>query len=243
MTRPYLSVVEKTASLLPALLLAVTVLQGVESMSATSTSNNQNAQPLPTIEQATAEFQTGTTAALRAWSALRTAVQSEWGGVQSKEKAEFLRNYIFESFDYRLPKPKLDLDDLEEHLAIFMEEEFSIVLEDDSERQVSQLIWQMYNTCGKGDFNLARQTVANSVDVAATSTNQKVTVQCDSDDSDDEMGTSASASTLAPTATGQYLFGIPRTEIEKNTPPSKPRQPKPEPIVDDDGFTTVTKRR
>jgi pre-rRNA-processing protein TSR2 len=198
-------------------------------------SNNQNIQPpLPTIEQATAEFHAGVTAAMRSWSALRTAVQTEWGGVDSKEKAEFLRTHILESLDYRLPKPKLEIDDLEDHLAVFMEEEFSIVLEDDSEREVSQLIWQLYQSCGKGDFSLSRQTVASSTNVG--NSNEKVAVQCDSDDSDDEMET---ATTNVQIQAGQYLFGIPNSEIQKNLP-AKPRKPKPEPIVDDDGFTMVT---
>ena len=197
---------------------------------------SENQTTPPTIEQATAEFQTGVTAALRAWSALRTAVESGWGGVESKDKAEYLRKHIFESFDYRLTKPKVDIDDLEDHLAIYMEEEFSIVLEDMSERQVAQLIWQLYQSCGRGDFSLSRQTVANSSTVTASS--QQVTLQCDSDDSDDEMATAG-----ASAQSSQYLFGIPHSEMQKNAPPPKPREPKPEPIVDDDGFTMVTRRR
>jgi len=209
--------------------------------STTSTTNavtttDQNASPLPTIEQATAEFQAGVTAALRAWSALRTAAQNGWGGLESKEKAEFLRSYIFEAFDYRLPKAKLDIDDLEDHLAIYMEEEFSVVLEDQSERQVAQLILQMYQFCGKGDYTLSRQTVSSAANTVAS--NQKVSVQCDSDDSDDEMET-----TSTNTETNQYLFGVPDSVVQKTNIAPKPQKPKPEPIIDDDGFTMVTKKR
>ncbi len=205
-------------------------------MDTSTTNSTKNTPSLPTIEQATAEFQAGVTAALRAWSALRTAVQTGWGGVESKEKAEFLRSYIFEAFDYGLPKAKLDIDDLEDHLAIYMEEEFSVVLEDESERQVAQLIWQIYQSCGRGDFNLSRQTVANAANAVAS--NQEVSVQCDSDDSDDEMAT-----TSTNIQTNQYLFGVPDSEIKKTQSAPKPQQPKPEPIIDDDGFTLVTKKR
>lgn len=194
-------------------------------------------QPLPTIEEASAEFQSGVSAALRAWSALRTAVQSEWGGIESRDKAEYLRNYIFEAFDYRLPKCKLDIDELEDNLAIYMEEEFSIVLEDDSEKELAHLIWQLYQSCGKGDFTLSRRTVEMSL--KATSSSDKVTVQCDSDDeSDDEMVVSDSN-----IQSNEYLFGVPHSELAKNAPAPTPREPKPEPIVDDDGFTMVTKKR
>ncbi len=196
---------------------------------------SSNPPPLPTIEEATVEFRNGVTAALRAWSALRTAVQSEWGGIDSRDKAEYLRNYLFESLDYKLQKPKLDIDDLEDHLAHYMEEEFSIVLEDESERQVSQLIWQLYQSCGKGDYTLSRQIVSNSSKI---SMNEKVSIQCDSDDSDDEM-----EGTLSNNFGQDYLFGVPQSEINKIPSAPKPRQPKPEPIVDDDGFTMVTKRK
>ena len=199
------------------------------------TDNQATQISLPTIEQATAEFQAGVTEALRAWSALRTAVENEWGGIESRQKAEFLRNYIFESFDYGLSKAKIDMSELEDNLAIYMEEEFSITLEDDSEKQLAQLIWQLYQSCGKGDFSLSRQTVANSSNVP--SSNEKATVQCDSDDSDDEMETSKP--NFQPS---QYLFGVPHGEVDPNAPKPKPRQPKPAPIVDDDGFTMVTKR-
>jgi len=204
--------------------------------------NQQQQQNPITIEQATSEFQAGVTAALRSWSALRTAVQSGWGGVESNDKAEFLREYILESLDFKLPKPKVDIDDLEDHLAIYMEEEFSIVLEDESERQVAQLIFQLYQSCGKGNYDLSRKIVANSANVV--SSNANVNVQCENsdDESDDEMDVSKDDSNLS--SSNQYLFGVPNSVIQSsNITPSQPREPKPEPIVDDDGFTMVTKRR
>ena len=204
--------------------------------------NQQQQQNPITIEQATSEFQAGVTAALRSWSALRTAVQSGWGGVESNDKAEFLREYILESLDFKLPKPKVDIDDLEDHLAIYMEEEFSIVLEDESERQVAKLIWQLYQSCGKGNYDLSRKIVANSANVV--SSNANVNVQCENsdDESDDEMDVSKDDSNLS--SSNQYLFGVPNSVIQSsNITPSQPREPKPEPIVDDDGFTMVTKRR
>jgi pre-rRNA-processing protein TSR2 len=196
----------------------------------------QTTQQLPTIEQATSEFQAGVTAAMRSWSAFRTAVQNEWGGIQSREKAEFLRNYIFESLDYSLPKPKLDIDDLEDHLDDYMDQEFSIELDDGSAKEVAELIWQLYQSCGKGDFSLSRDIVTKSATISTS--NEKVKVQCnEDDDSDDEMGGTANIVLRADS----YLFGVPQSEIERNAP-VKPKQPKPEPIVDDDGFTMVAKK-
>ena len=123
-----------------------------------------------------------------------------------------------------------------------MEEEFSIVLEDESERQIAQLIWQLYQSCGKGNYDLSRQIVANSAN--AVTSNANVNVQCENsdDESDDEMDVSKDDSNLS--SSNQYLFGVPNSVIQSsNITPSQPREPKPEPIVDDDGFTMVTKRR
>eukprot|EP00554_Chaetoceros_debilis_P015966 CAMPEP_0194125392 /NCGR_PEP_ID=MMETSP0150-20130528/59440_1 /TAXON_ID=122233 /ORGANISM="Chaetoceros debilis, Strain MM31A-1" /LENGTH=299 /DNA_ID=CAMNT_0038819199 /DNA_START=70 /DNA_END=969 /DNA_ORIENTATION=+ len=97
-------------------------------------------QPQLTIESATAEFRAGVTAVLRSWSPLKTAVESQWGGLMGKEKAEFLRTHIYAQFDYSKANIKndskagaaMDQYDLEDALAIYMEEEYSIVLNKDN---------------------------------------------------------------------------------------------------------------
>lgn len=61
------------------------------------------------------EFQLGATACLRSWSALRTAVESGWGGGEreSQAKAEELRNYILQTMNgSQCPIPNLDVQDL-----------------------------------------------------------------------------------------------------------------------------------
>jgi pre-rRNA-processing protein TSR2 len=87
------------------------------------------------------EFRAGVTACLRSWSALRTAVQSEWGGPTSIEKAETLREEVINAM---IQKKMTDIIDLEDALAIFMEEEFSIVLDDNSEKQVASTVFRMF---------------------------------------------------------------------------------------------------
>lgn len=65
--------------------------------------------------QALQEFQLGTTACLRSWSALRTAVEAGWGGgqLECQAKAEELRRYIFQTMDgSQCPVPNLDPQDL-----------------------------------------------------------------------------------------------------------------------------------
>ena len=108
-------------------------------------------------------FQGGVTATLRSWSALKTAVEQSWGGTESQSKAEDLRNNIFNFFDGQSSKPKMTQEELEDNLASFMEEEFGIVLEDGSEIEISNLIWNMYEDCSKGDVRLAVRVVQDAI--------------------------------------------------------------------------------
>lgn len=139
------------------------------------------------------EFQAGVTACLRSWSALRTAVASGWGPVN---KAEEIREIILTCMDgkTKIPKkPLSDLIDLEDYLAIFLEEEFSIVLEDESEKQVADLVFTLYERCCFcNDFSLSRQLVQNAdrIQSASTTTGSAIQIQSpceDIDDDDDDL--------------------------------------------------------
>lgn len=141
------------------------------------------------------EFRAGVTASLRSWSALRTAVESGWGGNESMQKAEDLRSNIFEHFNGAAvpPKTMVDVTDLEDALAIFMEEEFSVVLDDGSERQIADVIWKMYESCAKGDLTMASQVVSVAEQAAAklqglfpVQVMSQEHGDCDEDDDDDD---------------------------------------------------------
>jgi len=206
--------------------------------------------PQPTtIEIATSEFHAGVTAVLRSWSALKTAVESEWGGVASKEKAEFLRSHILNCFDYKKSKPSIDMYELEDNLAVYIEEEFSVVIEDDSEKHIAKTIFTMYEHCGNGDFTISRQIIANASN--AVKGGGKAVVQTEGEldeDSDDEMDTSTSAN-VAQEYAGDFLFGAPAGQAKKISTGPPPRQlgesalDKPQPEVDDDGFAVVVTKK
>jgi pre-rRNA-processing protein TSR2 len=135
------------------------------------------------------EFRAGVTAVLRTWSALRTAVENGWGGDDSVQKAEDLRRNIC---DYHFngqsvpPKSMPDVTDLEDALAIYMEEEFSLTLEDNSEREIASMIWQMYEHCAKGDYQLALQMVHSADQIVASVKAAYPVVQVQSPEHDDE---------------------------------------------------------
>lgn len=212
-----------------------------------------------TIQQqsnnAIAEFQAGVTAALRSWSALRTAVDSGWGGIESQMKAEDLRKSILTCFDGS--KPKISMEELEDNLFIYMEEEFSIVLDDDSEKQLAMLIFQMYETCSVGNFTLTKQIVENAriVSEAYTPGHNVITSEGEMDDGSDEEteATNNSGSMDMPTITAQeyasqHLFGAPKIpNTTKNVQPARQLGEKspeiPQEEMDEDGFAPVVSKR
>lgn len=69
------------------------------------------------------EFRAGVTACLRSWSALRTAVDSGWGGGEreSQVKADDLRKSIFDIMDgSHCPLPNFDVHDLAGNFFVFL---------------------------------------------------------------------------------------------------------------------------
>mmetsp|Transcript_9873 Transcript_9873/g.17291 ORF Transcript_9873/g.17291 Transcript_9873/m.17291 type:complete len:242 (+) Transcript_9873:110-835(+) len=218
------------------------------------------------------DFQAGVTAALRSWSALRTAVEQSWGGTHSSSKAEDLRSNIFAYFDGSSPNPKMKLEELEDNLSAYMEEEFGVVLEDESERQLADLIWRMYEDCGRGDVRLAREVVSNAVKAAEVleKSHVKSVIQSgqdgdDDDDMDDDDDSDAEGNAgaqqqgmqgmgdatndnnnVALSYASETLFGGPPKPKKELPPPrqlGEPEPEKPQPALDDDGFAPVVTKK
>jgi hypothetical protein len=210
------------------------------------------------------EFQAGVTACLSSWSALRTAVESGWGGGEreSHKKAEDLRNHIFKKMDgKKCPLPNYDAFDLADDLAIYIEEELSVTLEDDSERQLAEAIFQIYDRCLNGDPTLARQAVAQAAAAVALNSQFPVRVQTtEHDDEDDEMEEAESSTTMNTTSDTMYQQQMPSNLADYVSQPlfgkAKPKKLGPmEPIrqlgetapnscvleMDEDGFAPVKK--
>lgn len=210
-------------------------------------------QPVIAIDVATAELHAGITAVLRSWSVLKTAVENEYGGIDSRNKAENLRKHLFEHFDYRKQsKLGISLEDLEDNLDIFMEDEFTIVLEDDSEKQVAQLIFELYEKCKMGDFSLSHRVVHDARLAAEKKvTNHKQTVGENEDsDNDDDMGVNeiGGQSSCHVDEMDEFLFGIPHGHRPKTNNMAPSRQlgeavAEAEVQVDDDGFMSVQTKR
>lgn len=209
------------------------------------------AQPAPLVN----EFRAGVTACLRSWSALKHAVESGWGGVDSVRKADDLRQVIIDQIE----KGQLtDPIDLEDNLAIFMEEEFSLQLEDGSERQVADCIWMMFQQCRRGDATLVHQVIRGAEEAAEIAQKVPSQYQANENDDDDEDMEDASddqppqlcvVSILhsQPDYATQSLFGKPKkvSTVSDHSVRQLGEQAASKPTVetDDDGFAPVTKGR
>eukprot|EP00560_Eucampia_antarctica_P000796 CAMPEP_0197832196 /NCGR_PEP_ID=MMETSP1437-20131217/13635_1 /TAXON_ID=49252 ORGANISM="Eucampia antarctica, Strain CCMP1452" /NCGR_SAMPLE_ID=MMETSP1437 /ASSEMBLY_ACC=CAM_ASM_001096 /LENGTH=205 /DNA_ID=CAMNT_0043435421 /DNA_START=65 /DNA_END=682 /DNA_ORIENTATION=+ len=198
--------------------------------------------PPSDASSALSEFQAGVTAALRSWNALRTASDSAWGGFDSRAKAEDLRTNIFSCFDGSQSTPKIELEELEDSLHSYMEDEFSVVLDDNSERQLAELIFRMYETCSVGNFSISRQVVENARKISEAYTPSKVI----NPDDDEEMETVNVIN--AQEYASQHVFGAPVPVQDKsNEPPARQlgenSAVKPQQELDDDGFATVAPKR
>jgi pre-rRNA-processing protein TSR2 len=206
-----------------------------------------------------AEFKAGVTACLRSWSALRTAVDSGWGGNDSVAKADDLRDNIYRVMNGQTARPTIELEDLEDNLAIYMEEEFSVVLEDSSEQQVAQTLFRLYEECVQGKIALAEQLVTTALNydrqiaaypVQIQSTEHDDDEDDDDDDDDDDEAMMDTDTTKAEQETAAHDVAVASQQespaavvvttsaaeyaaqslFGKPKKPKAPRQPKEEPV-------------
>ena len=157
------------------------------------------------------EFCAGVTATLRRWSALRAAVDGMWGGVDSHQKAENLRQGLIGMYFGPGAKKNVEPMDVEDALFIHMEEEFSCQLEDGSPKDLASIVHEMASRCAKGDFSSSREMVEYAEKEREELERNKppvvLTEGGDDDDEDmdmgeeDDMGAATSASTTFNTTT------------------------------------------
>lgn len=208
---------------------------------------------MATNNNAMEEFRAGVTACLRSWSAFRTAVESGWGGGEreSQAKADELRRSIFDIMNgCHCPIPNFDQTDLADNLAIYLEEEFSVTLEDNSEQQVAETIFLMYETCAKGDLSYARQMVARAEGVVAFNSKFPLQLQTSEHDDDEDMldfsqdVVAVERSQTANEYNSKPLFGEARKIVVGSGPVRQLGETEPvkeveEVEADEDGFAPV----
>ncbi|KAI9287331.1 Pre-rRNA-processing protein TSR2-domain-containing protein [Umbelopsis sp. AD052] len=169
-----------------------------------------------------AAFTEGLHYVLRSWSALKLAVEQDWGGPDSEEKREWMAETLVEYFGANAKR--LDEFDVEDILVQIMSDEFHTDLEDGSAYAVAKHLVSMFNQCIHGDFSevakLREKVASRSNQSAGQSANNDEDSEDDDDDS--EAGDEDDA-----------------MDVEEPSAPQEPQGP----IIDEDGFELVTKGR
>jgi pre-rRNA-processing protein TSR2 len=87
------------------------------------------------MDEAQARFTHATALIIHSWSALDIAVKNEWAGPDSSDIRDWLGGVVVDMFSFP-PGKQTDVDNVEDVLLQVMEDEFEVLPEDDSARQV-----------------------------------------------------------------------------------------------------------
>jgi pre-rRNA-processing protein TSR2 len=182
---------------------------------------------LTLTEDLQSKFDLGIWHALFNWANLTVAVQNQWGGPDSSDKRDWLAGQISDLFD---SEPLTNAEDVEVMLLQVLEDEFGVRLEDETEVVVGREIMAIRKEIGEGKTGIVDRLQqkwearkGKEVDTGSVSvreSNQDAewdSVDEESEEDDDvEMG---------------------------DAPALIPAKPKPEPEVDEEGFTKVVGKK
>jgi pre-rRNA-processing protein TSR2 len=183
--------------------------------------------PAPPANDAASFLDLGITLALNDWPALSLAVQSNWGGPTSSDKRAWLCGAISEMLTER---PETDAEDLEDVLIQVMNDEFDVVIDDESAGNVALEIMEMRQNTERGNF----AEISAMWEIYQRKSQQKsasaaMFKQVEAQDEDQETDEESDE----------------EDDVEMGDAPALVRAPreKTEPEIDDDGFTMVKKKR
>ncbi|KAJ5081626.1 hypothetical protein NUU61_009890 [Penicillium alfredii] len=186
----------------------------------------------PPANSASSFLDLGITLALNNWPALTLAVQSSWGGPTSADKRDWLCGAIS---DMLAERPETDAEDLEDVLVQVMNDEFDVVVDDESAAPVAAQIMDIKSQTARGDFGPVRemwdawQQRKSQQKSAAAGLFKKVEAHDEDQETDDEEDSD----------------GADAGDVEMGDAPALVRAPreKVEPEIDDDGFTKVVGKK
>ncbi|KAG7391514.1 hypothetical protein PHYPSEUDO_004584 [Phytophthora pseudosyringae] len=151
--------------------------------------------------------------ALARWTALRMAIEGEWGGGDTRRKYEILLEEILNVFKYN---KAVHADAMADNIGGYVEAEFGLICEDGSVEEVAGLLTLLADECKQAQYDRVKAMHEQvhalfPIDLKAA----KVKTQEDG---------------------GEQTLGA----ISEEAGPGM-QQPD-EPLVDEDGFTTMVRR-
>ncbi|EXA41195.1 hypothetical protein FOVG_09712 [Fusarium oxysporum f. sp. pisi HDV247] len=203
--------------------------------------STESAQMPPAAERQS-EFEQAVAYALHLWPALTLSVQNGWGGPDSADKRDWFAGAVADLFpEYTDTPPKNgkvpedpDLEEVETVLLQIMVDEFEVNVDDDSGTEVAGNILRARASCTLGTFDEVKAlrtrwlnrkgTKVEGIFKKAEDADQDTDWESDEDDSEDDEGGADVEMDEAPP-----LVAVPKE--------------KPQPQVDEDGFTMVTKKK
>ncbi|GMM31491.1 Tsr2 protein [Martiniozyma asiatica (nom. inval.)] len=177
-------------------------------------------------EKQNANFELGVSMIVHAWPTLQTAVDNQWGGANSEEKRDWITGVIIEEFENN---KTIDIIYIHELLSGIMEDEFDAVLQDESTVEVGKKVIHCYQECQVGAFDTIKLMYNKWLEKQKYSSKNIVHVENDplNPDSSDEDGDDAMDED------GDF-------DMMDDSADDTPKYQAP--IVDDDGFTVVSKK-
>ncbi|GJP34672.1 hypothetical protein CLOM_g19085 [Closterium sp. NIES-68] len=148
--------------------------------------------PISAAEQhADGWFREGVRLVFARWTALQLAVENQWGGGRSAEKAQLLQADLVH-FCYS-KRGAVYPDEVEEWLDEATVKDFNMEVEDGSLREVADKVVEVFKSCQDGSFTVVQQLQAAEAAAAAKGRHSALQQSkaanrnADSDDSDDDV--------------------------------------------------------
>ncbi|TIA86265.1 hypothetical protein E3P99_03740 [Wallemia hederae] len=169
------------------------------------------------------------------WHALKMAVIENWGGPESDAKRTWLIGVVVDMYEERPPNPQngsiggLDYIDTEEIIGQAFFDEFGAHLEDGSPREIAGQLRKAWAEAVVGDESYSNELFA----------------KFEKERSKKVSGFTRGEDEEIPYSGGESDYDEDEYMDQDGSAqgPSQPKPPKPEKIIDDDGFETVQKKR
>ncbi|RZC52324.1 hypothetical protein C5167_020744 [Papaver somniferum] len=139
----------------------------------------------PLTPQSLSAFSEGIYLVLSRWTALQMAIQNEWGGRDSRQKSDQFSYDILSWFTQT--KEPLYIDDLEEKILFkTMTDEFNVVLDDGSEKEIAEELMIMHEECLQENYESIQRLRISSNGAQAVSQSRQLVDENVDESSDDE---------------------------------------------------------
>lgn len=189
-------------------------MSGTESILLAVAREHSESFQMGTIKSPWEYFEYSVKLALSRWTALRFAIEGEWGGGDMRRKYEILLEEILHMFKYN---KTIYPDDLVLNISEYVESEFGLLCEDGSVEELSELLVVLADECKKGAYDRVKM-LHDQVQSLFPINLKSAKVRTDGSDADgnDAMDDDSSSAAIA----------------------EQPREQE-EDMVDADGFVTV----